>query len=167
MVSIIQVVIMTEAHITKLQQTGLQNELSEESKKEHHQFWCNLVSQTVGGATQWNATAFRDNLADGRTQCGCKDSTHRSMARSDRSEQRFLTKPSSTKTNTIFTSLSKTCCRTSSLGTLCTREVDRILVYCGLGRPRKEHRTRSARLTMLVPRNTSHHNSGNLFVPMV
>ena len=43
---------MTHEHRTVLKQMGQQKELSAESKKEQHLFWCNAVLQTGGGATQ-------------------------------------------------------------------------------------------------------------------
>ena len=46
---------MTQQHLPDLKQTGQQKEPSEESNMEQHQFGCNLVSQTVDGAMQWNA----------------------------------------------------------------------------------------------------------------
>ena len=49
--------IVRHQHRTDLKQMGRQKKQSEVSKKQRRLFWCNLVSQTGAGATQWRNAA--------------------------------------------------------------------------------------------------------------
>ena len=48
---------MIKQHHTDLKQMGQQKELSEDSNKDQHQFWCHPVSQTVGGAVLFTSSS--------------------------------------------------------------------------------------------------------------